>query len=199
MVKGLSLSVKALAAKISHFFGVTVLGAITICLEIMPHTAGFSPLIAFSVALPRLMTNSKQSLFLIISVFIFICGLESRFFHYPFLGSWFFFMLTGLVGVWLLSIYYRKTFFKWWSLALIAPVVYWLWTNLGTWLCTDMYPASLQGLSLCYLAALPFLGTSLLGSVSFLFFYIGVCKGLNGRFIASLLPKAFKYQEPTSV
>jgi len=42
---------------------------------------------------------------------------------------------------------------------------FWIWTNLGVWFSADMYPMNIQGLSACYIAAVPFLINSLLGTV----------------------------------
>ncbi|MGQ9651804.1 MAG: DUF6580 family putative transport protein [Phycisphaerae bacterium] len=42
-----------------------------------------------------------------------------------------------------------------------SAVLFYLVTNLGVWLCSQMYPATWQGLLACYAAAIPFLGNSL--------------------------------------
>ena len=46
-----------------------------------------------------------------------------------------------------------------------ATCGFWLWTNLGVWLTTSMYPMNSLGLAACYTAALPFLRNSLIGSL----------------------------------
>ena len=45
---------------------------------------------------------------------------------------------------------------------------FWLWTNFGLWITADglMYPRTLQGLSACYIAALPFLRNALVGDLA---------------------------------
>ena len=45
--------------------------------------------------------------------------------------------------------------------------LFYLVTNLGVWALQDMYPRTLDGLMLCYTAALPFLGNSIAGDVLF--------------------------------
>jgi hypothetical protein len=42
---------------------------------------------------------------------------------------------------------------------------YWLWTNLGVWLTSGMYAKNAAGLLSCYIAALPFLRTALIGDL----------------------------------
>jgi len=55
-----------------------------------------------------------------------------------------------------------------------AALTFWLWTNFGTWLFGGIYSFSLHGLIECYIAALPFLRNTLIGSLLW-FFPILVC------------------------
>ncbi|MFI5343070.1 MAG: DUF6580 family putative transport protein [Chlamydiales bacterium] len=50
---------------------------------------------------------------------------------------------------------------------LLSPLIFFFVTNFGVWLIDGFYPQTLNGLGLCYLAALPFLANELIGS----FFY----------------------------
>ncbi len=43
---------------------------------------------------------------------------------------------------------------------------FWIWTNLGVWLLATIYPLNIQGLSACYIAAIPFLMNSLIGTAA---------------------------------
>jgi hypothetical protein len=47
------------------------------------------------------------------------------------------------------------------SLAIVASVQFFLITNFGVWLGSDVYPATLGGLAACYLAGLPYYGPTL--------------------------------------
>lgn len=50
---------------------------------------------------------------------------------------------------------------------LVTGTLFFLITNFGVWALQDMYPHTLDGLLLCYAAALPFLGNSIAGDVLF--------------------------------
>jgi hypothetical protein len=47
-----------------------------------------------------------------------------------------------------------------------SSVFFWIWTNLGVWATSGMYPMSADGLVACYLAAVPFLRNSMLGDMA---------------------------------
>ena len=51
--------------------------------------------------------------------------------------------------------------------ALVGSLVFFVWTNLGVWLVSGLYPHSSDGLIQCYTAALPFFRNSLLGDLAF--------------------------------
>ena len=80
-------------------------------------------------------------------------------------GSWAFFTYSGhIVALWASKKIYTKDPHRVASCGALFVVLYWLWTNFGTFLCSGMYnPLSLSSLGLCYVAALPFLSYSLLG------------------------------------
>ena len=58
-------------------------------------------------------------------------------------------------------------------LTLSSSVAFFVITNFGVWLLTDMYPKSITGLSACYIAAIPFFKNQLLGDM----FYMSVLAG----------------------
>jgi hypothetical protein len=51
---------------------------------------------------------------------------------------------------------------------LAGSLVFFVVTNFGVWATTTLYPQTIEGLGCCYLAALPFLSTQLLGDLFFL-------------------------------
>jgi len=52
--------------------------------------------------------------------------------------------------------------------ATAGALVFFLLSNLGTWLAGELYPRTLHGLAQCYLLALPFLAPTLLGNLLYL-------------------------------
>ena len=57
--------------------------------------------------------------------------------------------------------------------AIASSVLFFVVTNLGTWLLSGMYPLTAAGLAACYLAAIPFLQNTLAGDL----FYAGLLFG----------------------
>lgn len=55
-------------------------------------------------------------------------------------------------------------------MGVVSSLFFFLYTNFGWWLLTNMYPLTFAGLIHCYAAALPFLKTNLLGN----FFFVPV-------------------------
>ena len=74
--------------------------------------------------------------------------------------TWSAFILTGLLGSYLKrrSKNYSSKII---GMGIFAVFFFYLWTNFGWWLVAGMYPMTLQGLTQCYIAALPFLKNQL--------------------------------------
>lgn len=53
------------------------------------------------------------------------------------------------------------------GIGIASSLFFYLYTNFGWWLLTEMYPYTWQGLVQCYLMGLPFLKTNLLGNLFF--------------------------------
>ncbi len=105
----------------------------------------------------------------------FNCGLafdgrccNNRFaLHYAAFGSWSFFTYSGWCAVVLLGSINRlaESAKNMIIFTIGASLLFWLWTNFGTWCATSLYPHNITGLIECYYAALPFLRNSALGAM----------------------------------
>ena len=62
-----------------------------------------------------------------------------------------------------------------------SSVLFFLVTNFGVWLSMDMYPHTPAGLALCYTAALPFFGGTLVGDLFFSALMFGSVKFARRR------------------
>lgn len=83
--------------------------------------------------------------------------------------TWSAFMIIGVLG-WFFK--KRKSFdlrfvSKMTGVGIVASLFFYLYTNFGWWLLTNMYPKTLEGLIQCYIMGLPFLKTNLLGNLFF--------------------------------
>lgn len=65
---------------------------------------------------------------------------------------------------------------KFGGVGLATGTVFYLVTNFAVWAFQDMYPHTLDGLMLCYAAALPFLGNSIAGDVLFTVALVGALR-----------------------
>ena len=136
-----------------------------ILLRVIPHLPNLS-----FVGVAAMLLVSKQSFWKSAACLLLSLALSdvalALFSSEPLFGNWDLFTYSGIL-LWLVFGRYAD-----WSgcnfspvlLAFVASMSYWLWTNFGTWLAAGIYVHSLTGLLACYIAALPFLQSALLGS-----------------------------------
>lgn len=132
-----------------------------VILRILPHDANFAPVGAIAL-FGGAVLSARHALWLPLVIMIvsdIFIG-----FHDTMLFTWGGFVLVGMFGMLL-----RKS-----SNALRIPVgalgsglVFFIVSNFGVWVEGRLYPHTLQGLVECYVAALPFLRTSLIADLIF--------------------------------
>jgi len=76
--------------------------------------------------------------------------------------TWGAFALTGLLGWW---IRVRPTVSRIAAGSVASSVLFFLITNFGVWLVGNLYPMTLEGLAVCFVAAIPFFRNSLAGDL----------------------------------
>ena len=125
-------------------------------LRLVPHAANFAPVGAIAI-FGGAVLDKKLAWWLPLAIMIasdLIIGL-----HSAVLFTWGGFALIGLYGMLLRE---QKTLPKILLGALGSGVIFYVISNFGVWATTGLYPHTLQGLTDCYVAALPFFRTSLL-------------------------------------
>lgn len=60
-----------------------------------------------------------------------------------------------------------------------TSLLFFLVTNFGSWMTNAMYPKTMQGLALCYTAALPFLTHQLMGDLLYGALFLGLLFGVD--------------------
>ena len=134
--------------------------------RIVPHIPNATPLTSLSLLAGVLLTRPKALGITLFSLFVsdFIL---SHIYHYPILGSWTLFTYSGFAFVVLMGVYLSvESPLRFYLITIgLVSVAYWLWTNLGVWLLSGIYPHSMSGLIICYEAALPFLRNALCGDL----------------------------------
>lgn len=137
--------------------------------RLLPHPANFAPIGAMALFGGTYMSK-KQALVLPISAMfisdVFI-GFDSLAMRASVYGS---FLLIVIMGFWLKNHKNLKTVaFS----SLTASLAFFLITNFSVWAFGNFYPKSLPGLEECYLMAIPFFRSTILGD----FFYTGAFFG----------------------
>lgn len=143
-----------------------VLIGIIACLaiyRIIPHPVNVAPVMAMSLFAGATFDRKWLAIFIpIISMFLsdLVLGLHGTM---PFVYG-------AMIATVFIGFLLRKTDspLKILLAGLSSSVLFFIVTNFGVWLVGDFYPKTLNGLSQCYLMALPFFQNSLLGDLFFL-------------------------------
>ncbi len=88
------------------------------------------------------------------------------------------FLLIGLMGMLTLR---KVNALRVGGSAIGASLLFFVVTNLGVWLGSNMYPQNLSGLGACFVAAIPFFGNTLLGDLAYSAVLFGVFEWAKSR------------------
>lgn len=128
--------------------------------RLISHLPNFSPEIVFALYLGMKNTTISASIYIILMAVIsdFLLGFG--------FGSWAIFTYSALLAIGGVGVYIKNKEFGQIFIASTVGVTlaYWIWTNLGSWLFTNMYAHTLDGFMTCYTLALPFLSNALVAS-----------------------------------
>lgn len=130
------------------------------------HIPDVTPLTSLCLLAPSVFSKRTALFAMLIILALSDYGLHLLF-QYSVFGSWTWFTYSGWLCMIFLGFIFSKnsTLLRALYFTLIGTVIFWLWTNFGTWCTTTLYPHHLTGLFACYTAALPFLKNSVLGSL----------------------------------
>ncbi len=137
--------------------------------RMMPHLSNFSPYSSL-VLLSGCEWKKSQALVLTLAGLLISDIALALMYGYSVFGLWSIFTYSGFLAMALGSVYclgQRRSGVRVALYAISSLFGYWLWTNFGTWLSTDLYAHSLVGLGACLIAGLPFLQNSLLAGLVF--------------------------------
>ncbi|MDO8524184.1 MAG: hypothetical protein Q7R99_00970 [bacterium] len=81
------------------------------------------------------------------------------------LFTWSAFGIIGLMGMAIKKGGFKRTVLQAPIFGIIASCFFFIYTNFGWWVLSGMYPHTLSGLIACYVNALPFFKTNLLGNL----------------------------------
>ena len=150
--------------------------------RIFPHAANLSPFNSLVMVIGSQYSRRISILMTLITLMISdICLALIK--GYPILGFWTLFTYSGFAliaasGHWLKA---PRSLLMVCGYGVSMTMIYWLWTNFGTWLSGQLYSHSLLGLATCYIDALPFLERSLLSVLIFLPICMTALQIVKGR------------------
>ena len=141
--------------------------AIGVLSRLIIHVDNFTPVIALAL-FGGVYLKKKQAIllpFLLFAVTDIILG-----FHQTMLFTWGSVALIVIIG---LAVRKNKNWATVLGGGLTSAVLFYIVTNFGVWMMTEMYPLRLTGLAECYVAAIPYFRSSLLSTLIYGFIFFG--------------------------
>ncbi len=160
---------------------------IAVASRVITHITNKTPLTAMSVLAGGFFMR-RFAIAFIVATMLVSDVLVGYFMGYPIVGSWTVFTYSGFLAIVFVGgcLGAKPAFVKTFLLTLLSGLGFWLWTNVGTWLFSGMYPRTGLGLMECYSMALPFLRNSLIGVLIWTpIFYAGLRCVMSDSFYLS--------------
>ncbi len=132
------------------------------------HLPNFTPVVALALFSGTYLPKRYAVIFPLSLMIIsdFFIG-----FHDTILFTWGSVVLISILGFWTRR---QKTSITILSSSLLAALIFFVLTNFGTWLCSNLYPRTRAGLKECFILAIPFFRTTLLSTVIYTFVIFGL-------------------------
>lgn len=149
--------------------------------RLLPHLPNVTPTVSVSLFAGKQLDRAK-ALISVIAMMLVSDVLLAKLHGHEIFGYWSLFTYTGMLAIVLAGrrLAHKFTAVRAFAMTLLASVGFWVWTNFGTWLTSEMYTLDSLGLTQCFLSAIPFLGYSLIGDLAWMlllfFSYQAACK-----------------------
>lgn len=158
--------------------------------RIIPHPLNMTPLIAISLLAGAKFEN-KIFAFIIPIIALLLSDIVVAYTNnYPFLHDTVFFTYGSVLLIVLLGTLLKGKSFnagKTAAISLTSSILFFIISNFGVWLFSNMYSLDINGLVKCYVLAIPFNKFSWIGDLVFTFTLFGLYEIVMNKFIA---PKA---------
>jgi len=142
---------------------------IGIILRIIPHAPNFTPIAAIAL-FGGVYFSRKIALFLPLGA-MFISDIFIGFYQAPVMVSVYgSFILSVVLGFWLKN---HKGWYTVGGSAILSSVLFFLITNFAVWAFAPWYARTFSGIIQCYLMALPFFRSTLLGDLFYTAVFFG--------------------------
>ena len=135
--------------------------------RLLPHPPNTAPIFCAAFALMYFLPK-RHVILLGVLAFVLSDLVLSFMTSYSAFGFWSFFTYTGFIISLLLggALLHQTSLNRLFAALVSSSLLFWVWTNFGTWLATMMYPKTLTGLVACFVAGIPFLSNALLGQLA---------------------------------
>lgn len=157
--------------------------------RLLPHPSNFTPIAA--MALFGAAYFSRQWLMLAVpfaALFLSDLFLNNVIYRevygnqFTLITSWWVYAAFGLVMLVGMGWFRQKVnIARVLGASLSASAIFFLVSNISTWVETDLYPKTFAGLMACYTAALPFLGNTIMGDLVFSTAMFGIYEWVRRR------------------
>ena len=146
---------------IKYSYAILLILSLTL-IRLLPHAPNFTPIIAISIY-AGIKFNNKY-LALVVPIFSMVISDFFIGFHSSMLAVYGCIVLNVFIGIF----FSRKfTLIKYIYLSFIGACIFFIVTNFSVWMLSGMYPATLEGLTSCYILALPFFQNTLISTLFF--------------------------------
>ena len=124
--------------------------------RIIPHPPNFTPVIALSFYLPLFFGLwSIPFIILAFATTDYFIG-----FHNLLIWTWGSLAIIGMISK------YGKNFYSRFGMCMIGSLLFFVISNFGVWLFSDLYTMDMQGFITCYIMAIPFFQNSLITHIA---------------------------------
>ena len=150
------------------FYSLVILAVLS---RLLPHPANFTPIGALGLFAGAYLT--RQSAWLIPIAAMLISDLFIGLYHpVSMLFVYFGFAASAVIGR--LFLFHKRSIVNLTVSALASAIIFFILSNFGTWLSGVLYPMTLNGLSECYVMAIPFFGNTLAGEFVYVVLLFGI-------------------------
>lgn len=163
-----------------------VVGALT---RLLPHPPNFTAIGALALFGGAYLSSRWLAVLVpVLAVFLSDLVLNNTIyaqegkFVWMFEGAWLIYLSTAVCALLGMFILRKVNAGRVASSSVITALVFFVLTNFGVWAGSTMYPQTFVGLAECYVAALPFLGWSVLGNLFFAGIFFGGFELAGRRF-----------------
>jgi hypothetical protein len=156
---------------LNKVLGLILLGTMS---RLLPHPPNFTAINAIALFGIYSLGSLGASIFTVFSALLLTDLVFG--FHSSMIFVYLSYGLNVLLGYWLKS---KMSLIRTTFLLMLSSLLFFIITNFGVWLHTSLYPKTVAGLELCYLAAIPFHANNLIASLLYggmLFKWFAVAK-----------------------